>query len=89
MRPVLLAPCAPGASPTTSSRAAGSPNDGTGFPQYSWSRYARRLTLATSRQCATSRGQRVQPAISSFSVAKPDDEGAAAFVAFELLQFTR
>jgi hypothetical protein len=32
-RPVRLAPCAAGASPTISSRAAGSPNPGTGFDQ--------------------------------------------------------
>jgi hypothetical protein len=37
MRPVRLAPCAAGASPTMSSRASGSPNDGTGRAQYSWS----------------------------------------------------
>ena len=33
MRPVRLAPCAPGASPTTSTRAPGSPKPGTGLPQ--------------------------------------------------------
>ena len=33
-RPVRLAPCAAGASPTTRSRAAASPKPGTGLPQY-------------------------------------------------------
>ena len=34
-RPVRFPPCAAGARPTTSNRAAGSPNPGTGRPQYS------------------------------------------------------
>jgi len=34
IRPVRFAPCAPGARPTINTRAAGSPNGGTGFPQY-------------------------------------------------------
>ena len=38
IRPVRLAPCAAGASPTISTRARGSPNPGTGRPQYSSSR---------------------------------------------------
>ncbi len=33
MRPVRLPPCAAGASPTSTSRAAGSPNPGTGRAQ--------------------------------------------------------
>ena len=33
MRPVRLAPCAPGARPTIRTRAAGSPKPGTGLPQ--------------------------------------------------------
>ena len=33
-RPVRLPPCAAGARPTTSTRAAGSPNPGSGRPQY-------------------------------------------------------
>ena len=37
-RPVRFEPCAPGARPIIRTRAAGSPNPGTGFPQYSWSR---------------------------------------------------
>ena len=32
-RPVRLEPCAPGASPSARTRASGSPNEGTGFPQ--------------------------------------------------------
>jgi len=34
IRPVLFAPCAAGASPSTTNRAEGSPNAGTGRPQY-------------------------------------------------------
>src|SRR5260370_14754166 len=37
-RPVRLAPCRPGASPTISSAASGSPNDGTGELNHSGSR---------------------------------------------------
>ena len=36
--PVRFDPCAPGASPSASTRAWGSPNEGTGRPQYSQSR---------------------------------------------------
>jgi len=54
-RPVLFEPCAPGARPTTRIRACGSPNPGTGLPQYSWSLYALRLTRATSSRQATRR----------------------------------
>lgn len=39
-RPVRLAPWAAGASPTMSSDAAGSPKPGTGFAQYTSSRWA-------------------------------------------------
>jgi len=56
-RPVRFDPCAPGASPNASTRAPGSPNEGTGLPQYSHSAYARRFTFATSAQCARSLAQ--------------------------------
>ena len=59
-RPVRFEPWAPGASPMTSTRACGSPKPGTGFPQYSQLRYARRFTRATSWRYSTSLGQRVQ-----------------------------
>lgn len=70
IRPVRLAPCAPGARPRINRRAEGSPNDGTGFPQYSHSRNARRFVAATSRQYRTRRGQRRQLTISPFNVVK-------------------
>src|SRR5690606_9259113 len=58
--PVRLPPCAAGASPTTSRRARGSPNPGTGRPQYvSW-RKATRFSRATCRQYVRRRGQRSQ-----------------------------
>ena len=59
-RPVRLPPCAAGASPTTSSRARGSPKPGTGRPQYSssWKRFT--FVRATSRHQRRSRGQRSQ-----------------------------
>ena len=57
IRPVRFAPCAPGASPTSSTRASGSPNPGIGFPQYSSFAYFRFLTCATSSLHSTSRGQ--------------------------------
>src|SRR5438132_963016 len=60
MRPVRFAPCAAGASPTISTRALGSPNAGTGRPQYSQSRYAARFSRATRSRYSTSRAQRVQ-----------------------------
>ena len=49
-RPVRLAPCAAGASPSTSSRASGSPNPGTGRAQYVSSRCAAFFTCATRAQ---------------------------------------
>src|SRR6266702_3181567 len=64
--PVRLEPCAPGASPSTSTRAEGSPKDGTGFPQYSQSAYERRRMLATLVQCSRSREQRLQAAMREF-----------------------
>lgn len=47
-----------------SKRARGSPNDGTGLPQYASSRYARRFTRATSSQCSRSLGHLPQATIS-------------------------
>jgi hypothetical protein len=49
-RPVRLAPCAAGASPTISRRASASPNPGTGRAQYVSSRYARRFSRPTCWQ---------------------------------------
>src|SRR6267378_4102085 len=57
MRPVRLPPCAAGASPTSTSRAAGSPKPGTGRAQYVCSENLRTLTRAASSRQATSRGQ--------------------------------
>src|SRR5512147_2527200 len=60
MRPVRLEPCAPGARPTSRSRAWGSPNPGTGLPQYVQSRNRAVLTRAMPSRWATSLGQRRQ-----------------------------
>lgn len=57
-RPVRFDPCAPGAKPRASTRAFGSPNEGTGFPQYSHSAYARRRVRAISAQYVRNREQR-------------------------------
>src|SRR5947209_777391 len=57
MRPVRLPPCAAGASPMRTSRAAGSPNPGTGRAQYVHVPNRRTLMRATSSRHATSRGQ--------------------------------
>ena len=57
-RPVRLAPCAAGARPRTSTRAAGSPKPGIGRPQYVSSANAARFSRATCSRHATSRGQR-------------------------------
>src|SRR5258706_3382441 len=56
MRPVRLPPCAAGASPISTSRAAGSPKPGTGRAQYVCSETLRTLTRATSSRQATRRG---------------------------------
>src|SRR3984885_5800596 len=71
-RPVRFEPCAPGASPMTSTRARGSPKPATGLPQYSQLRYARRFTRATSWRYATSLGQRVQASTSRFRIVSQD-----------------
>ena len=63
-RPVRLAPCAAGARPRISTRAAGSPKPGIGRPQYVSSANAARFSRATSSRHATSRGQRRQATIS-------------------------
>src|SRR6266704_6726275 len=57
MRPVRLAPCAAGASPTSRSRAAGSPNPGTGRAQYVQARKRATLSRPTRSRCSTRRGQ--------------------------------
>ena len=56
MRPVLLAPCAAGAKPTTQTVAFGSPNPGTALPQYSSLRKDARLSRATDSRHSTNRG---------------------------------
>ena len=57
-RPVRLPPFAAGASPTIRALAWGSPNDGTGRPQYgSCLNEARRFVVATDSRQSTSRGQ--------------------------------
>src|ERR1035441_9286383 len=75
MRPVRLEPCAPGARPRIRMRAWGSPNEGTGFPQYSQSRYARRFTAAMRSQCSRKRGQRRQFATSFCRICKVSNTG--------------
>src|SRR2546423_309733 len=80
MRPVRFAPCAAGARPTTSKRAAGSPNPGTGFPQYVQSRNSRFFSRATRRQWRRSRGQRPQATIARLTAARlvnPEGEAVA------------
>src|SRR3989454_12484340 len=57
-RPVRLPPWAAGASPTTRTSAFGSPNPGTGRPQYSQSRNAARFVRATCSRYRTRRGHR-------------------------------
>ena len=58
-RPVRLAPCRPGASPTTSSRAVTGPNEGTGalcqlgcFSRHAWRNATRRGQSGQSRPTA-------------------------------------
>ena len=77
IRPVRLAPCAAGASPTISSRGRSDPQPGTGRPQYGWSAKARRLTFATSSRQLTSRGQARQTLITASS-SGIDPAGAAS-----------
>jgi hypothetical protein len=77
MRPVRFDPCAPGARPATRTRASGSPNPGTGLPQYSSERKARRFSHATRSRHSTRRGHRRQRTIRtsrsrSISAADPD-----------------
>jgi hypothetical protein len=71
MRPVRFAPCAAGARPSTSRRAEGSPNPGSGRPQYSSPAKQARRSRATSSRHATRRGHRLQSAISAPSSARP------------------
>ena len=66
-RPVRLAPCAAGASPRTSTRAAGSPKPGIGRPQYSQSRNEARFSRATRSRHSTRRGQARQAVTSASS----------------------
>mgnify|MGYP003337234700 CR=1 FL=1 len=57
IRPVLFAPCAPGARPTITTLAFMGPKPVTGLPQYFWSAYARRLICETSVRHSTKREQ--------------------------------
>src|SRR5258708_33271323 len=70
IRPVRFEPCAPGANPRINSSAWGSPKAGTGLPQYSQSRNARRFSRATFSRYATSRGHFRHSIISFSSIAK-------------------
>src|ERR1700724_694840 len=67
IRPVRLAPCAAGASPTISTPGRSDPKPGTGRPQYGWSAKARRLATATSSRQVTRRGQARQTLIAASS----------------------
>jgi len=68
--PVRFEPCAPGARPTAKSRPFISPKAGTGFPQYSQSRYARFFVLATLSRYSTSRGHFRQLMMVAFNSSK-------------------
>ena len=68
-RPVRLPPCAAGASPTSRIRASGSPNPGTGRPQYVSSRNRATFSRATRSRHSTSRGQRRHATISAVNAA--------------------
>ena len=63
-RPVRLPPCAAGASPTSRIRASGSPNPGTGRPQYGSSRNRLTFSRATRSRHSTSLGHRRHATIS-------------------------
>ena len=64
LRPVRLAPCAAGARPTSTMRAAGSPNPGTGFAQYVSSLNAARFSRPMRVQYSRSRAQLLQAMMS-------------------------
>ena len=75
-RPVRLAPCAAGASPTTTMRAAGSPKPGTGRPQYALVPERRPLLLpATCSRHATSRGHGRQATTSRVQLRRGSPRG--------------
>ena len=81
-RPVRLAPWAAGARPTTTRRAAGSPNPATGRPQYVLAGERRPAgAAATASRQATSRGQRPARRRSRRSRAPQVDAGAGRHVA--------
>src|SRR5207247_354145 len=73
VRPVRLPPWAAGASPTTSTRARGSPKPGTGRPQYVQSRNAARFVRATASRYRTSRGHLRHAMISEVSRSRPSE----------------
>ena len=68
--PVRLPPCAAGASPTIRIRAVGSPNPGSGRPQYVSSRNRATFSRATRSRHSTSRGHRRHSTISAVSAAR-------------------
>ena len=70
-RPVRLPPWAAGASPTMSRRAAGSPNPGSGRPQYVSPACRATFSRATSSRHATRRGHARQATISAVNAASP------------------
>ena len=77
-RPVRFPPCAAGASPRNSTRASGSPNPGTGRPQYSSSRNDARFSRATCSRHSTSRGQARHSTISAVTAASARRIGVPA-----------
>src|ERR1700751_5935208 len=80
MRPVRFAPCAAGARPRISNCAWPSPNPGTGLPQYSQSRYARRFLRATFSRYFTRRGHLRHATISSLRTRSEEDVSGIALV---------
>ena len=78
IRPVRLVPFAAGASPTSSTSASGSPNEGPGRPQYGWSaNEARRPSRATSSRQRTRRGQARHTEIRAWSWGMPSAVAAS------------
>ncbi|SPD88676.1 protein of unknown function [Micropruina glycogenica] len=82
-RPVRLAPCAAGASPTISTRGCSSPNEGAARPQYGWSANDARRSVATCSRHATSRGQARQTETRASRVGRSGDDVARACTSSE------
>ena len=76
-RPVRFAPFAAGASPTTSSRARGSPKPGTGRAQYVWPVKRFGTAAAAASRQRTSRAHLRQPVMSEVSVRSRCDTNAS------------